>query len=59
METIFYVVRTTHCAYVYGSLEDAKAASRVMLDNEQFQDWLDINRGLPFNSHDYIIVKLR
>lgn len=32
METIFYVVRTTYCAYVYGSLEDAKAASRVMLD---------------------------
>lgn len=28
-------------------------------DYERFQDWLESNRSLPFNSHDYIIVKLR
>lgn len=32
METILYVVRTTYCTYIYGSLKDAKAAARVMLD---------------------------
>lgn len=32
METIFYVVRTTFCAYIYGSLKDAKAIAAVMLD---------------------------
>lgn len=32
METIFYVVRTTYCEYIYGSLKDAKAIAAVMLD---------------------------
>lgn len=32
METIFYVVRTTLCAYIYGNIQDAKAIAAVMFD---------------------------
>ena len=32
METIFYVVKNTGGAFVYGSLDDAKAATRILLD---------------------------
>lgn len=52
--------RNNNCL-LYGDCETVSKAEGLAMnaDNEQFQDWLDSNRGLPFNSHDYIIVKLR
>lgn len=44
-----------------GDCETVEEAEGLVLndDHERYQDWLDSHRGLPSNSHDYIIVKLR
>lgn len=44
-----------------GDCETVEEADSLALndENERYQDWLESHRGLPFNSHDYIIVKLR
>ena len=52
--------RNNNCLF-NGNCETVEEAESLAMnaDNERFQDWLDSHRSLPFNSHDYIIVKLR
>ena len=40
------------------TVEDAESLA-INADYERFSDYLESNRSLPFNSHNYIIVKLR
>ena len=40
------------------TVEEAESLA-MNADYERFQDWLESHRDLPFNSHNYIIVKLR
>lgn len=44
-----------------GDCETVEEAENLALndDYERYQDWLESHRGLPFQSHNYIIVKLR
>lgn len=44
-----------------GDCETVEEAESLALndDYERYQDWLESHRGLPFQSHNYIIVKLR
>ena len=44
-----------------GDCETVEEAEGLALndDHERYQDWLKSHRDLPFQSHNYIIVKLR
>ena len=52
--------RTNNCLF-NGNCETVEEAESLAMnaDYERFQDWLESHRGLPFQSHNYIIVKLR
>lgn len=59
--TSYRVFDRTNNILFNGNCETVEEAESLAMnaDYERFQDWLESHRGLPFNSHNYIIVKLR